>query len=181
MALIGTQSVIHLVDHPGGNSLQLKGHRHVIKSIAWQPDGKVLASASLDKTVRFWNTLTGEEEDHIKLELAPFQIAWRPNGEELAIADASNTVRIWSLREQDWIAQSFNLPREITSLSWSPDGTRIASSSNDRNIRIWDTGNFDLVAILRHEDQKLPLVKWSPNGKQLLSIGSKRAVIWDGR
>src|SRR5258706_581886 len=74
----------------------LRGHTDWIGRIAWSPDGRMLASPSSDKTIRLWDTETGEclrtLEGHAE---AVNSVAFDPAGRTLASASDDNTVRLW--------------------------------------------------------------------------------------
>src|SRR5262249_35854720 len=81
----------------------LKGHELPIAALAYAPDGKSLASLSLDNTVRLWDTGTGQTVRIFRLGGKPTggvdfrALAYSPDGKRLAAAANSLTVKVWDL------------------------------------------------------------------------------------
>jgi len=123
----------------------LRGHRSIIRSLAWSRDNRRLASASDDATAKVWDTQAGRELYTLTGHSAAVRsVAWSPDESRLATGSGDNTVKIWdaatgeevcSLAEPVRNAQSFNA---IFAVAWSPDGNQIASGDFEGTILIHD-------------------------------------------
>ena len=66
--------------------------------MAWSPDGKSIASGSLDKTVKLWDAATGKEKSTLRAHSAPvMSVSWSPNGKTLASGSFDGTVKLWEV------------------------------------------------------------------------------------
>src|SRR6266446_3974968 len=81
----------------GSHVFTYHGHRDGVQAVVWSPDGKHIASASLDTTVQVWDATDGSHvftyHGHIDHVL---NLAWSPDGKSLASAGTDKTVQIWS-------------------------------------------------------------------------------------
>jgi WD40 repeat protein len=88
----------------------LKGHSSYVNSVTFSPDGKMLASASFDRTVRLWDVTRRQAlGDPLKGHAGDaYGVAFSPDGKMLASASADLTVRLWDVATRQPAASHYS-------------------------------------------------------------------------
>ena len=122
----------------------LKGHSQATLQVHISPDGKRVATTSMDDTVRIWDAATGQELARQSGVPISAGLAFSPDGRILAFAGASE-IRLWDLAAQE--VRKIPTPHlgPITSLAFSPDQKSLASGGDDGVVRLWEPRTDDAL------------------------------------
>ncbi len=158
----------------------LEGHSGSVESIAFSPDGKLLASGSFDKTIKLWDIATGDVQQNLEGHLNMIEsIAFSPDGKLLASDSYDETVKLWDTTTDDVQQTLEGHSKPIQSIAFSPDGMLLASDSTDKTIKLWNIVTGDVQTLEGHSGS-IESIVFSPDGK-LLASGSlnKTIKLWD--
>ncbi|MEW5860520.1 MAG: serine/threonine-protein kinase [Cyanobacteriota bacterium] len=158
----------------------LTGHSDVVTSIAFSPDGQLLASGSNDETIKLWQPITGKEirtltghSDWVN------SVAFSSDGQILASGSKDMTIKLWQPITGKEIRTLKGHSFPVNSVAFSPDGQLLASGSWDNTTKLWQTVTGKEIRTLKGHSFPVNSVAFSPDG-QLLASGSwdKTIKIW---
>ena len=106
----------------------LTGHTEVVRTVAFSPDGKTLASGAQDATIKLWNVESGENTaTFVRNGIGVESVAFSPDGKMLAAGTESSTVKLWDTENGQNIATFKGHAFRVFSVAFSSDGKTIAS------------------------------------------------------
>ncbi|MDJ0797771.1 MAG: NB-ARC domain-containing protein [Calothrix sp. MO_167.B12] len=152
-----------------------------VLSIAFSPDGQILASSDAKGEINLWRVADGQclltmngHSNWVR------RIAFSPNGKTLASASTDRTIRIWDVQNGGCLEIIREYPCISYSVCFSPDGRWLASGGDDCKIRIWDLENHHCLQVIPGHEHWVFVVNFSPDGQLLASSSRDQTIrIWD--
>jgi WD40 repeat protein len=160
--------------------------------VAFSPDGRHLAWASGDKTVKVCDTQTGQETLILNGHSGPInRVAYSPDGRRLASASSRvfygrhgkwtpSEVKVWDAQTGQDVLTLKEHTNVVWSVAFSPDGRRLACGSVDQTVKVWDAQTGEVALCLRGHTGAVVSVAFSPDGRHLASASDDRTVkVWN--
>ncbi|KAJ5091223.1 WD-repeat protein [Penicillium alfredii] len=159
----------------------LRGHTNRVNTVAFSPDGSLLASGAQDQSIRLWNVSTGAEQRRLKGHTDDVNaVVFSPDGSLLASASFERNIRLWNVATgSEKRAPKFYLG-SFETLAFRPDGKLLASRCHGKMLWILGTAIDAGQRMLAGHSDYVTAVSFSPDGTLVASGSHDKTVrIWD--
>ncbi len=150
-------------------------------SVAFSPDGTMLATSGQDASIDIWDAHTAKRIRTLRGDAEQiYAVAFSPTGTTIAGAGWDGTVRIWDAVTGTPLLVLRGHQSFVRGVAYSPDGEHLASAAEDNSLKIWDLASGREVSTLNGHTNSVLGVAYSPDGKTLASASTDRTVkLWD--
>lgn len=163
-------------------SIDTGGHKALIRNVIFTSDGRYLISTSDDKTVRVWDTDSGEIVRIIRGEIGKgdegkiYAAALSSDDRWLALGgwlpgspEERRSIRLIDFRSGEVVRLLIGHTNVISSLAFSPDGRYLISGSGDKSAKIWQVDTGDLLQTLKGHSDLILEVAFSPDSRHAVT------------
>ncbi|MCK9902780.1 TIR domain-containing protein [Frankia sp. Cpl3] len=175
----------------GRHLLTLADHNGRVRSLAFSPDRRILASGCDDRLVRLWPVEAKVPSRPEDWKAGPplileghtdrvYAVRFSPDGCHLASASNDGTARIWDVASGTCLHVLGDGTARLWAAAFSPDGSFLATAGDDLLIRLWDPRSGRQIAALAGHTRRIWSIDVSPDGRLLVSCGDDgTARLWD--
>jgi WD40 repeat protein len=157
----------------------LIGHTALVFYAAWHPDGRRLATASDDQTVKVWDTQTGKCLTTLQGNAAMWTVLWLPDQRTLVSTNSEGLLQVWDSETGHCVRVIRAHSSTIWAVMLHPTRSLVAVSE-EQNVKFWSTETWDCLGTLQGYDNGILSLALSPDG-QTLAVGTQDQAVyfWD--
>jgi WD40 repeat protein len=164
---------------PGQEVRTFTGPKGWVGGIAISPNGRLLACAAADGSVRLWDIQTGKETGvYLGHDDVVCAVAFAPDGQTLATASFDGTARLWNVAggRQRYVFRGHRGP--VLTVAFAPDGRELASGGVDGTLRLWNVATGQQQDMPGRHRSWINGVAFTPQGDIATASSDQTVRIW---
>lgn len=157
------------------------GHTGDIDQLCWCPnDPNLLATASIDKTVKVWDTRCIDPTHSVKLKDSNVNVSWSSTAEAIAIVDKSDLISFLDTRSGFKVLKDQKFQFEIGEITWNKESDLFFITSGDGKIHVLSYPDLQTLLVIDAFASPCVCIRFDPTG-QYFAVGSNDAIasVWD--
>ena len=151
------------------NVIELSGHRKTITDLTFSPNGRWVATASMDRSIRLWDAKSGKQlarflaghRDWIR------SIAFQPDGTRLVSGGDDGAIRLWDLNKGRRLQRFPAHQGWVMDVAFSHDGSLLASAGRDGMVLVWAADSLEVVSRIGPFGQPVQEISFSHTGESI--------------
>jgi WD40 repeat protein/tRNA A-37 threonylcarbamoyl transferase component Bud32 len=180
--LDGTEAEVQFWDPTTGEAKRRWTSPGIVTSVAFSPDGRIIATGSSDQTALVIDVASGKKLcPALRHDGWVHAVAFNPAGTRLLTACEDGYARIWEVPTGRCLEPALRHEQAVVAVAFSPDGTLALTGSADGTAKLWEVATGRQRHVFAHSDY-VRCVAFSPDGKIALSASNDHtARLWDVR
>ena len=176
VAIIDPFGYVKFLDMIRGKLMQQSHvHHDHGRTVAYSPDGKLLATAA--ERVVLWDVASMTKIVPLEYESIVWSVAFSPDGRWLVSTHGDGSILIWDVANRELEANLRQHSGGVRGITFSPDGRRLATASEDQSVIVWDAVSGRKEAVFTRHQTRVAAVAFSPDGRWMASVDQSGVLI----